>query len=195
MSQSLPLFPLSTVLFPGGLLPLRIFEARYLDMVSRCMREDSPFLVSLITSGEETGLAATAEPVGVRVRIVDWESLPGDLLGVTIMADVKVNILSTDVQNDQLVLAEYEVLKGEEDFALPSENSVMADLLRRILKEIPLPYSEDRVHFSSANWVSNRLTELLPFPHSMKQAQLVESDPEVRLDVLKSQLYDLDLIG
>src|SRR5215475_14572416 len=80
-----PLFPLSTVLFPGGPLPLRIFETRYLDMVRHCMRHRCPFGVTLIRAGSEVGAAAAGEicEVGTTARIVDFNSQPDGLLGIT----------------------------------------------------------------------------------------------------------------
>ena len=79
---TLPLFPLHTVLFPGGLLPLRIFESRYLDMISDCLRNDRGFGVCLISAGREVGDGAECFDVGTLARIQDWDSTPDGLLGI-----------------------------------------------------------------------------------------------------------------
>lgn len=194
-ADSYPLFPLKTVLFPGGLLPLRIFEARYLDMVSRCMREEVPFVISQIIEGKETGEPALSESVGVSVRIVDWESLPGGLLGVTVLAEHKVKVLNTETQADNLLIARVEQLSQEPVVPLPQDAADMAHLLERILEELPLPYTDEMKDFSSANWVSARLIELLPFADEVKQEQLEESNPLQRVTALKRMLQELDLIG
>lgn len=193
--QKLPLFPLNTVLFPGGLLPLRIFETRYLDMISQCLRSDSGFIVSLITEGKEVGAPANAEDLGVSVRIIDWESLPGGLLGVTVQAEQKMRIVDTDVQSNGMVVATAEPLPPEAEMLLQPSHQPMVQLLKRILSEIPLPYTDEMIRLDSANWVSDRLTELLPFPHALKQAQLREPDPEIRLATMEKMLHELELLG
>jgi len=95
----IPLFPLNTVLFPGGPLPLRIFEARYVDMVSSCLKEDSPFGVLLIRDGGETGNATTHE-IGTLARIVDWYQGSDGLLGVTAVGEQRFRLLSSHRQDD-----------------------------------------------------------------------------------------------
>src|SRR5215813_11746341 len=91
-SAELPLFPLNTVLFPGGPLPLRIFEPRYVDMVRKCMREGVPFGVLLIRSGQEVGDVSSAVDVGTSVRIVDFHQLPNGLLGILGLGDQKCRV-------------------------------------------------------------------------------------------------------
>ena len=69
--ETVPVFPLQTVLFPGSLLPLRIFEVRYMDMAKACLKEGSPFAVCLIKEGSEVGAPALPEPIGCLARIAD----------------------------------------------------------------------------------------------------------------------------
>src|SRR5687768_15209514 len=102
MSVVLPLFPLNTVLFPGGPLRLRIFEPRYLDMVSRCMRESSSFGVALITEGKEAGGTARTTGVGTTARIVDFERLDDGLLGITARGEQRFTIEDVRTQSDGL---------------------------------------------------------------------------------------------
>jgi Lon protease-like protein len=89
------------VLFPGGPLPLRIFEARYLDMISRCLKTDTPFGVLLIRDGDETGAART-HTVGTLARIVDWYQGSDGLLGVTAAGEQRFRLLDVGIQPDGL---------------------------------------------------------------------------------------------
>lgn len=189
----IPVFPLNSVLLPGGLLPLRIFESRYLDMVTRSLREDSPFAISLLTSGAEVGEAAGCESIGVSVKVYDWEGLPGDLLGVTVLAQNKVRLSGLSAERDNLLKAEAEVLPPEPDLRVRDIDSRLVDLLRRILKELPLPYSSHLSHFDDLSWVANRLVEVLPFPLELKQRFLEESSPVRRMDLVHEALKRLEL--
>ena len=107
-----PLFPLSTVLFPGGPLPLRIFEARYLDMIGRCMKDESPFGVVLIREGAEVGQAETHD-IGTLARIVDWYQGSDGLLGVTAVGEDRFQLLSTRKQADGLNIGAIEDIAPE----------------------------------------------------------------------------------
>ena len=101
-----PLFPLNAVLFPGGPLPLRIFEPRYLSMVSHCMQTDSPFGVLLIRDGNETGLSTTHH-VGTLARITDWYQGSDGLLGITAIGEERFRLISTTRQDDGLNIGEF----------------------------------------------------------------------------------------
>lgn len=100
---SVPLFPLNTVLFPGGPLPLRIFEPRYLDMVARCVKNDSCFGVCLIEDGKEARDAAVPHSIGTLARIIDWDKLPDGMLGIVALGSDRFHIDSTDVESNQLI--------------------------------------------------------------------------------------------
>src|SRR5688500_14710511 len=113
MSAVLPLFPLNTVLFPGGPLRLRIFEPRYLDMISHCMRESSSFGVALITEGREAGGSARTTHVGTTARIVDFERLEDGLLGITARGESKFSITDVKTQHDGLNIADVNLLEPE----------------------------------------------------------------------------------
>ncbi len=190
----MPLFPLNTVLFPGGLLPLRIFEPRYLDMVSRSLRDDSPFVISLLTSGSEVGEPARCEPVGVTVKIHDWDALPGELLGITVLAERIVSISLPREGDGNLLLAEVEYFPREPALPLRDKDRMLVELLRRILQGLPLPYSDELLFFDDAGWVANRLLEVLPFSHRLKQTMLQERDPQNRIERLHHELKKLELL-
>jgi len=180
-SVTLPLFPLNTVLFPGGPLPLRIFETRYTDMVRRCMREGSSFGVVLIRAGGEVGAVAQTADIGTTARIVDFHQLPDGLLGLACRGERKFRILRRLRQSDGLNLGEVEWLAAEPLVSLPAEYEHLAELLRKVLPELGDTYAHIPQAFDDAGWVAARLLEILPLGAADKQACLELDDPLVRL--------------
>jgi len=179
--QALPLFPLNTVLFPGGPLPLRIFETRYLDMVRYCMRERSPFGVVLIRAGAEVGAVADTAEVGTTAHIVDFNPMPDGLLGISCVGEHKFRVLSRRQQGDGLNVADIELLPREERLGLPGEFEHLGVLLRKVLPELGELYAATAMHPDDAAWVGYRLAEILPVSLSEKQQCLEIDDPLVRL--------------
>ena len=176
-----PLFPLNTVLFPGGPLPLRIFETRYVDMVRHCMRERCAFGVVLIRAGAEVGAVADTAAVGTTARIVDFNSMPDGLLGITCVGERKLRVLRRWQQDDGLNVADVEMLPDEERIDLPGEFGHLGMLLRKVLPELGQLYATTPKHFDDAAWVGYRLAEILPVSLSEKQQCLEIDDPLVRL--------------
>ncbi len=177
----LPLFPLDTVLFPGGLLPLRIFEPRYLDMVGRCMREGTDFGVVLVTSAEEDGPVAALAAVGTGARVVDFSQLPDGLLGVMCRGSRRFRLLKCGVQSDGLRVGEVEWLAEPGPDAIAEEHRPLALVLRRVLQELGDTARHLDADFDDADWVSNRLAEFLPLERSDQQALLELCDPQERM--------------
>ena len=128
----IPLFPLHSVLFPGGALPLRVFESRYLDMISQCMRSQSGFGICLISDGSEVGDAATPFNVGTLVEISYFQQLKDGCLGITARGKQRFRILSSEVQPNQLTLADIELLPFIDQLALPEEFSDFCGILSKI---------------------------------------------------------------
>lgn len=192
----LPLFPLNTVLFPGGPLPLRIFEPRYLDMVSRCMKNGSGFGVMLIKRGQEAGTAASCHDIGTLAQIIDFDQLQDGLLGITCRGVRRVRAVDKRVQSDQLLIAEVEVLPEPEDIPVAGHFTPLADFLRTLLEHEEIqPYREMiEENWSSADWVGCRLAEILPLPLATKQSLLEISGPEQRLSVLRALLRKNQLL-
>lgn len=181
MTQSVPLFLLNTVLMPGGVLPLRVFEPRYLDMLAGCMREDTPFAVVAIAEGSEVGEAAEPMPMGTLATIADWDRGDDGLLEVVALGGERVWLLSTEVQADGLTVAEVQRLPIAEGAAVSDETQFLSQGLERLLEKLGEPYSSQQRFLDDSGWVSSRLTELLPIPLPEKQALLEESDPQARL--------------
>ena len=182
----LALFPLHTVLFPGGPLPLRIFETRYTDMVRRCMREQQPFGVVLIQEGDEAGPVATTATIGCSARIADFYTMQDGLLGISCVGDRKFLVESVRREPDGLNVGDVVWLAPEPQLALPEEYAQFGDTVRRALAELEDHYQHVEKKFDDAAWIGARLTELLPIALNDKQALLELDDPVARLDALLS---------
>jgi len=186
-SASIPLFPLHTVLFPGGPLRLRIFEPRYLDMVSRCMREDSGFGVALIIAGQEAGAARTVE-IGTLARIVDFEQLDDGLLGITARGERRFRIVHVHQESDGLNVCQVEWRADEARAEVPPQHAVLAELLQRAIEQIGPAYGELTPAYEDATWVSMRLAEILPLAPIERQELLELNDGPERLQWLQTRL-------
>jgi hypothetical protein len=178
----IPLFPLNTVLFPGGPLPLRIFETRYTDMVRRCMREQIAFGVLLIRGGGEVGDVSGTAEVGTTARIVDFYQLPDRLLGITCLGERRFRVHERSRQADGLNLGSVEWLPPDPPTPLPELHRHLGDLLRRVLPELGDMYENVPKHFDDAGWVASRLVEILPISLGDKQACLELDDAVARLE-------------
>lgn len=189
MSQeSLPLFPLHTVLFPGGVLPLRIFERRYLDLVADCLRNDRGFGVCLIRSGHEVGAAAEAFTVGTLASIQDWDNTPEGLLAITVRGERRFRVLESEVRADQLSVARIEWIEEAPAVALPLEYAPLARLLEHLLDDLDPPFKDLPRALNDAGWVGARLIELLPLDPLEKQALLELDDPLRRLTTVAARI-------
>jgi Lon protease-like protein len=187
--DTIPLFPLNVVLFPGGPLKLRIFEPRYVDMVGRCMREGTPFGVAMIIDGAEAGGPATTATVGTSARIVDFEKLPDGLLGITAIGERSFRVQAVTRQPDGLNVAAVEWLEAEPSVPVPSNCEPFVLLLQHALPELAPLYDFSPVSYDDASWVGARLVELLPLPPAEKQLCLEMQDPLLRLDHLRSRVH------
>ena len=186
--MNVPIFPLNTVLFPGGPLPLRIFESRYIDMVGRCMKHDEPFGVVLIRDGREAG-AATTYSVGTLAKITDFYQGSDGLLGVTAIGGQRFNLLSSDRQADGLNVGEIELIPDEAPMPLPQELSGMSHILENVLDDLGRLYESQDRRLDDAVWVTYRFFEILPIDLEQKQASLESSDTAARLTAV-SQLLE-----
>ena len=183
----IPLFPLNTVLFPGGPLPLRIFEARYIDMISERMQSDAPFGVLLIRDGDETGRASTYD-VGTLARITDWYQGSDGLLGITAIGEQRFQLLAAERQADGLNIGEVELLQNEEPMPLPEQYKGMATILAGVLDDLGRLYESLERQYDDASWVSYRFVEILPIDLDQKQQCLERADPAERLRLVNELL-------
>jgi Lon protease-like protein len=186
--REIPLFPLGTVLFPGGLLPLRIFEQRYLQMAKRCLKDETPFGVCLIREGAEVGAPATPEPVGCLARIQHWDMQQLGLLQIVAQGTERFRVHDHQVQADGLVLGSVEMLPEAPDVPVPERFTLCRELLERIAAEHGEDLFAKPFCFDSSAWVGARLAEVLPLPVASRQRLLEFDDPLMRLGVLQQLL-------
>lgn len=181
--MDIPLFPLRTVLFPGGPLPLRIFESRYIDMISHCMKTDSPFGVLLIKEGREDGTSTTHE-VGTLATITDWYQGSDGLLGVTAAGGERFHLLSVRRQADGLNVGTVELIPAEAEMALPAEYASLKKILESVLDDLGRLYESLERRLDDAVWVGYRLVEILPIDLEEKQQFLESNDTLARLKLI-----------
>ena len=181
----LPLFPLRTVLFPGAVLPLKIFEQRYLSLVRDCARDETGFGVCLIREGEEAVSPVKPAQVGTCAEIVDWYTLEDGLLGVTTIGTDRFRTRNVWREDDGLFMAEVALLDEPPATAVPEAYSVLSDVLARFMEKVGANYPQSTPeHLQDACWVGYRLAELLPLSGIEKQHMLEMDDPVQRLQQL-----------
>lgn len=188
--ELIPLFPLHTILVPGGLLPLRIFEARYLDLVSACLREDKGFGVILIEQGYEVGEPAQVFPVGTYARISDWQKYPDGLLGITIEGQRRFRVRETQTRPNRLLEARIDWLEEDGDGPVTALDGGVLAGLRTFVESISLSFADDTGRERSLAWVSYRLLERLPLAMPVKQSLLETDDAKERLEKLCALLQE-----
>lgn len=186
----IPLFPLSLVLFPGGKLPLQIFEPRYLDMVKRCMKENVGFGVILIEEGDQVlkgpeQQLPTVSHCGTYATIVDFDQNPNGTLGIMIEGQVKFVIRDQYESPDRLMMAQVEFLEIEQEAPIPENQDHLVDLLEMFLEHEAVRDLGLEIDFREAREVGARLTELLPCPNHFKQRMLEMKNPLARLNELE----------
>lgn len=180
-----PIFPLNTVLFPGGLLPLRVFETRYMDMTRDCLKHERPFGVCLIREGSEVGAPAAPETTGCLARIIEWDMQQLGLLHLKTLGSQRFRILESEVGPQGLVTADVELIAQEEALVLPGQFLACACLLQSVVAQQESPIFAQPHEFENAAWVSYRLAEILPVPLAAKQKLLELRDSVARLEVLQ----------
>ena len=194
----LPLFPLQTVLFPGGVLPLKVFETRYVDMVRERMKRNAPFGVVAIRSGNEVGDAAEPWLVGTLAHIIEWDMPELGVLLLQTRGGDRFRVLEKRVQPSQLIEARIELLPATESVVTDDALTVCANVLRIVIDDLleqareqagnsfinPFPEPHQ---LSAPGWVANRWSEMLPITLEQKQALLEMTDNGDRL--LKVEQY------
>jgi uncharacterized protein len=196
--QSLPLFPLGTVLFPDGVLPLRIFEVRYLDMIGRCHKAGAPFGVVLLTQGQEVRQPGAREAfagVGTLATITDFETPRPGLMMIRASGAQRFRITASDQLKHGLWIADVERLPADMVVPIPGDLQSTAVALGNLIQtlqqkaaspgQMPLqgPWRLD-----DCGWVANRWCELLPIPVQLKQRLMELDNPLVRLELVSDVL-------
>jgi len=172
------------VLFPGGLLPLRIFEPRYIDLVRRCLRGEEVFGVVLIHEGTDISTAVSTAGVGTSARIVDFQPLSDGLLGILCRGERRFRMITQGVQADGLHFAQVEWLPQPASINMPQEYQSMVPVLRQVMASLGNVARFIESHYDDPDWVSNRFAELLPIDRLMQQRLLEMDDAVARLRLL-----------
>jgi Lon protease-like protein len=191
----IPVFPLSTVLFPAGVLSLRVFEPRYLDMAAACMKDESPFGVCLIASGQEVGGAALPHLVGTLAHIAEADMQQPGMLLLTVRGGSRFRIVAQTRRPDGLLRAQVELLAEPVAQRVPPAQQELLPLLRKIVADLGPQKMPEPHAFDDAGWVSCRLSEIVPIQALAKQKLLELPDPLSRLEILFAYLAQRQLVG
>jgi Lon protease-like protein len=181
-----PIFPLGTVLYPGGALPLKIFEQRYLDMTKACLRDGTPFGVCLIREGLEVGTAAVPETIGCLATIEQWEMPHPGLFHLLARGGERFRIRDMRVGPGQLISAAIELLPA--DAPCETVDPLCREVVKALIERVGAERFPGPPRLDDASWVGYRLAEMLPLEGSLKQALLEMTDPGRRLERLRDLL-------
>ncbi len=210
--MNIPLFPLNTVLFPQGLLPLRVFEVRYTDMVRDCLRTGTPFGVVNISRGSDFQKDGEAPPehhvIGTLATVADFDMVEPAVLMIAAQGGQRFRVVSTNAQSSGLIRADIELIASDTPTPIAEPQEKTALLLEQIIKElekqqkqadeaghktfcfpISKPYQLD-----DAGWVANRFAELMPLARNEKQTLLEQTDSHARLEWITDFLTHKDVI-
>lgn len=202
--SSLPLFPLGAVLFPGGVLPLRVFEVRYLDMIGKCHKAGAPFGVVSLTQGQEVRRPGQREAfagVGTLATITDFETPGPGLMVIRCMGEQRFRITASDQLKHGLWVADVSRLDVDMAVAVPDDLKPVAQALGNLIHTLqqrapsqPLPLQEPW-RLDDCGWVANRWCELLPLPLELKQRLMELDNPLVRLELVSDVLARTGIAG
>ena len=190
--MTLPLFPLKTVLFPGCVLDLQIFEARYLDMIARCMKQGTCFGVVCILDGREVGNAPQdIAGIGCEALIRDFQRQDNGLLGIRVEGGRRFEVLSTELQRDQLLVAQVEWLSEIPEQPLQDEDQDLLALLKALAEHPMVAALSMNTEVAGQQSLANQLAYLLPFAEADKIELLQVDDPQQRLDGIQVLLDEI----
>jgi hypothetical protein len=200
-----PLFPLKTVLFPGGILPLKVFETRYIDMVRECMKREAPFGVVLIKSGQEVGAPADPEAVGCFAHISQWDMPSLGVMMLRTEGGKRFRIIETRVLADNRLEARVETIEADNEIPVSTMHVDCAKTLKIVIDDLEAkgeaelgagfdsPFARP-IRLDSAGWVANRWCEILPIPLKARQKLMELDDPRSRLTIVHQYLQQHQII-
>ncbi len=189
--MTIPLFPLNTVLFPGGILPLKIFEARYLDLVSECLRTDKEFGICLISSGDEVAGSAKCYEIGTMAKIIDWDKRDDGLLEIVVEGGQRFRLLDKRERANHLAEGDVLLIEDDDYEEIPVQYQLLSDLLRQIAQKFELSYQTEHELYENASWVGYRLSEVLPLESDERQALLEIDNVMIRLQHIQDAIEDV----
>jgi len=189
--QRAHIFPLNTVLFPGGVLPLKVFEQRYIEMTKVCISENRPFGVSLIKEGRETGTPAVPQDIGCLARIAQWDMPQLGVFHLQVEGTQRFRIVRSEVEKNGLISAAIECMP--DDTVPAPQESLCGEVLKAIVEKLGAAHFPAPHRFDDAAWIGYRLSEVLPLSLDIKQQLLRMTDPLARLAQLSQILAEQGL--
>ena len=205
--SSLPLFPLGTVLFPDGVLPLRIFEVRYLDMIGKCHKAGAPFGVVTLAQGAEVrrpgGGAEVFHSVGTLATITALQTPQPGLMTIRCHGEQRFRISSSRQLKHGLWIADVGRLDEDLTVPVPDDLKATADALERLLESLKArqtaenapPPLQGPMRLDDCGWLANRWCEILPLPLELKQRLMQLDNPLVRLELVNDILHRTGITG
>ena len=194
--NQIPLFPLKSIVLPGGLFPLRIFERRYINMVKNCLKAETGFCITLVREESVNGYIKDVYNYGCYVKIVDWNQLEDGLLGITVEGMKKIHVLECNLDKDNLLIGSIEDIEIEKEYMVPQKYLLLSKFYKKIYPNIKDFISFKKERYADATWISYRLTECLPLDASTKNKLIALDNAFDRLDKLNeivNKLYKKEL--
>jgi len=191
--KEIPIFALNTVLFPDGMLPLKVFEQRYIEMTKACLRDNSPFGVCLIREGPEVGTAAMPARMGCLATIVEWDMPQLGLFHLVARGGQRFRLRETRVAPNQLITAAVDLIPADPEEA--GIDALCGEILKSIIEKVGADRFPAPLKLDDASWVSYRLAEVLPIDASEKQELLELQDTGARFLKLRHYLARVGLAG
>jgi len=191
LNDNIPIFPLKSIVLPGGLFPLRIFERRYIDMITECMKTDKGFCIAL-TKTEEPNLYVTdIYEYGSFVKITDWGQLDDGLLSITVEGKNIVKILKSNLNGSGLLNGTIEHLESEKEYMIPQKYLTLSKFYKKIYPGIKnfINFKEER--YADASWIGFRLTECLPLDLPTKANLISINNAIDRLEMINTIIHKL----
>ena len=192
LRDPIPLFPLETVLYPGGLLPLRIFEPRYLDMVSESLRDNTPFGIVPIKYGSEVGSTPHFFRVGTIPSIESWDQGEDGLLHIEVLGSRLFRVTNHNIRVNRLLIGDIDYVEEPIDATIPQQYEYLRALLNEIFNNNLGPTPLDAQQMDSALWVAHRLAEVLPLDISHKVDILNSNDGGHKLSLIDTYLREIE---
>jgi len=191
--QEIHIFPLHTVLFPGGMLPLKVFEQRYIEMTKLCIRDNQPFGVCQIREGHEVGVPALPETVGCLATITQWDMPQLGLFKLTVRGDERFRLIETRVAANGLITGQIELLPPENGPAEVDQDC--AEVLKLVVGKVGAENFPSPLKLDDPAWVAYRLAEILPMEAIVKQQLLELEDASARFSLLRRIMAQQGLVA
>ena len=178
--NDIPVFPLKSIILPGGQFPLRIFERRYLDMIRDSLKTNSGFVIAL--TKKDADYISSVHDYACYVEIVDWSQLDGGLLGITVEGKSLVTLSNYKLDETNLLRGDAQQIKSSIDHLIPQKYQILSKFYRKIYPEIKAYIFHNKSKYNDANWIGFRLIECLPIEISDKADLIATNEPLDRLE-------------